>query len=63
MTAERLRDRETGRFIKTECPDLNCDGHLEYEGDYFSRCNGLVDPNDETKELQACEYSRYPVSP
>ena len=44
---------DQGRFIPLACDDPDCDGRLMREQDGW-RCNGLVDPNNPNKELQAC---------
>jgi len=47
-----------GRFISNKCPDPNCDGVLQHRQNKYGEnrweCDGLVDPNDITKELQPC---------
>ena len=49
---------DKGHFVPTECPDPNCTpGRLVYEGNGYWRCDGLVDPNDPSKELEACDRS------
>lgn len=51
---------EKGRFVSLVCPDEDCDGFLVPEKDLLGlecwRCNGLVDPNDSDKDLEACEF-------
>ncbi len=47
---------DKGRFVPLTCPDVNCSGMLRHEGDGLWRCDGLVDPNDENKELEACNF-------
>src|SRR5690242_7870994 len=39
-TMARPRD-DKGHFMSLECPDLDCDGHLEFEGDGIWQCCGL----------------------
>lgn len=46
---------DKGRFVPFMCPDPNCSGKLVLEGDVWV-CDGLVDPNDENKELQECHF-------
>ncbi len=54
---------DRGRFVQLECADKNCDGKLVYEADArfggHWRCDGLVDPNDDRKELQACPRTHF----
>lgn len=48
---------ERGRFVPTTCPLPDCTpGHLKYEGGGHWRCDGLLDPNDPNKELEACWF-------
>lgn len=58
---------DKGRFVPLACPDPECDGNLVYESDpRFGghwRCNGLVDPNDPTKELDACTRTHFDGEP
>ena len=56
MTARpRLKD---GRFVSTDCPVCGC-GTLQQETPNEWRCDGLRDPEDQNKELEACEYGIY----
>lgn len=56
MTARpRLKD---GRFISSDCPACGC-GTLRQEAPNEWRCDGLRDPEDPNKELEACEYGIY----
>lgn len=48
--APRLRN---GHFVGRDCPE--CGGKLQPEGDGDWRCDGLIDPEDPRKELEACE--------
>lgn len=53
---------DKGHFVSRECPNPDCDGTLQYEVDPLTkvgiwRCDGLVDPNDPNKELEACDFS------
>lgn len=58
--SDRLRDSR-GQFIKKECPE--CGDQLVMEchadGAITWRCDGLIDPEDENKELQACKYETW----
>lgn len=56
--AERPYD-ERGRFVPLACPHLGCDGKLVREvhhGWACWRCDGLIDPDDVSKPLDACEF-------
>lgn len=44
-----------GRFVSRQCPVEGCDGSLRWAGSQWE-CDGLVDPNDERKELQTCGF-------
>ena len=44
-----------GQYVPMQCPRCGS-GALVYEGNKFWRCSGLDDPNDENKELIACEW-------
>lgn len=44
---------KNGQFVSADCPECGC-GTLQPEGDDW-RCDGLVDPEDENKELIPCE--------
>ena len=47
-----------GRFVPRACPI--CDnGHLQPDGDGYWRCDGLLDPEDENKELEPCLYTHH----
>lgn len=49
---------DKGRFFSRNCPDPNCGcGQLQYEGDGWWRCDGLVDPARTDQELEACTYA------
>lgn len=48
------RDRQ-GRAISRQCPV--CDGKLQFEGDGYWRCDGLVDPARDHLPLEACTYT------
>lgn len=54
QTDARPRDK-TGRFIPIVCPECSS-GDMVLE-DGFWRCNGLADPGDDSKPLEACSYS------
>jgi len=56
-----MRDN-TGRIVPRYCPNPMCSGELvpdrpDYYGQVKIICNGLVDPGDESKELEACEHT------
>lgn len=57
-TERRPRD-DHGHFVPLECPVSGCDGKLVHEGDGIWQCNGLVDPDDENKQLEACRYAHF----
>lgn len=72
MAQQPYDDR--GRRVSKACPNPDCDGTLQPEsvrdlqsgkliGKTLWRCNGLVDPNDPDKELQACEFSHMDGDP
>ena len=48
-----------GRYVPLACPDINCGGVLRYEGDGVWRCDGLVDPCHDDKELFAYTFTHY----
>lgn len=63
---------DRGRFVPLDCPDPNCGaGRLVYEPEHYAlggtvpvwRCDGLVDPCDTSKELQACEFTHIDGNP
>lgn len=45
-----------GQLISRECPRCGC-GTLQDAGDGFWRCDGLKDPDDDSKPLEACDYT------
>lgn len=47
----------SGRFVPKECPV--CGGTLEYEGHGVWACDGLVDPEDPSKELECCPFDHF----
>lgn len=55
MGAPMPRD-ERGRFLSKTCPECG-DGRLHREGDGYWHCDGLIDPEDVTKELEPCYYT------
>lgn len=42
-----------GRWLAQLCPDPNCGGYLQDEGDGWLRCDGLTHDTDEG-ELREC---------
>lgn len=48
---------ENGRQVPCICPNPDCSGYLQYQGNSLWTCDGLVDPNDLNKELQPCDFS------
>jgi hypothetical protein len=44
---------EFGRWLARRCPDLNCGGMLQDEGDGWLRCDGLTHDTDDG-ELRDC---------
>lgn len=44
-----------GRAISKDCPKCGY-GKLEYAGNGFWTCNGLMDPENPQKELEACDF-------
>ena len=56
-----------GHFVPLDCPDPLCGGRLQedsgYRGETIWTCDGLVDPEDDNKELQACNFSHRPGDP
>jgi hypothetical protein len=46
---------DLGHFVGKECPECG-NGKLVYEGNGHWRCDGLADPEDENKPLDACTY-------
>lgn len=51
-----------GHKVPFDCPNPNCSGRLQPETTSAEcktiwRCDGLVDPNDPRKELEACEFT------
>jgi len=67
---KRPRD-DKGHFVPLDCPDPNCSaGRLVYEPSHSHfgmtpiwRCDGLVDPGDPSKELEACGFSHIDGDP
>ncbi len=45
-----------GRKVSRECPQCGC-GKLRFEGHGIWRCDGLMDPEDDAKELEACDFT------
>lgn len=59
---------EKGRKLSRLCPNPDCSGTLQLEKDTLTgrevwQCDGLVDPNDPSQELQACEFSHIDGEP
>ena len=52
-----------GQFVPRQCPVDGCDGTLRPDGPNHWACDGLLDPNDENKELQPCRYSHHNGEP
>lgn len=56
---------DKGHFVPLDCPNPFCSaGKLVYEPHTYTyaaggiwRCDGLVDPDDSNKELEACTFS------
>jgi len=46
---------DLGHFVGKECPECG-NGKLVYEGNGHWRCDGLADPEDDNKPLDACAY-------
>lgn len=63
MKVQPRPKNEKGRFIPLHCPNPECDGDLQYEGDGLWRCDGLLDPGHDDKELAACEFTHYRGDP
>ena len=50
---KRLRPYDDqGRFVPLACRNPECTGTLVYQGHGSWECDGLVDPNDPSKELE-----------
>lgn len=43
-----------GRFVLLKCRNPECVGRLVHMGDGWWECDGLVDPDDPSKELECC---------
>ena len=57
---ERMIPRDDkGRIISRRCSNPECDGILHYEGEGVWVCDGLLDPNDPAKELEACMNTHF----
>lgn len=54
---------ERGRKVVKACPNPDCCGTLQHQGDGLWECDGLVDPNDQQKELEACAFSHQDGEP
>ena len=49
-----MNPRVNGKFISNKCPDRNCEGTLQHVSDTVWECDGLIDPESTTQELQPC---------
>lgn len=56
MSDTHLPRDESGRFVPLDCPVPNCGGRLVYQGYRSWECDGLIDPDDPTKELEPCVF-------
>jgi hypothetical protein len=58
---------DKGHFVPRACPNPDCSGILQAEHEPGTglvwRCDGLIDPNDPNKELEACEFSHIDGQP
>lgn len=54
---------ERGRKVSMECTNPDCCGTLQYAGNGTWECDGLVDPNDPNKELDACAFTHQDGEP
>lgn len=64
--ARRLPYDDNGRFVPLACQDQNCGGGklvLEDPEHGVWECDGMVDPNDPSKELEVCTYSHFDGEP
>lgn len=48
-----------GRFVRTACPKVNCDGELRPDRDGWWRCDGLTHEEPDGP-LYACEHVHHP---
>lgn len=61
-TIKRAPQDDKGRFIPVKC-ELCGGGTLRYQGSGFWSCDGLLDPEDPNKELEACPAFHYDGEP
>ena len=54
---------EQGRKVSRDCPNPDCCGTLQDIGNAIWECDGLVDPNDPNKELEACAFTHQDGEP
>lgn len=57
---------DKGHFIPLDCPNPLCCGRLHRNDQYGEEvwsCDGLVDPEDDHKELQPCAFEHVPGRP
>lgn len=57
QTHPKLPYDDKGRYVSLSCPLAECGaGTLRYESDGMWHCDGLIDPGDDDKPLEACWY-------
>jgi hypothetical protein len=54
---------ERGKKVSRACPNPDCYGTLQDMGNGNWECDGLVDPNDPNKELEACTFTHQDGEP
>ena len=57
---------DKGRFVPLDCPNPLCSGRLQQDHEFGREvwtCDGLVDPEDDNKELEACTFAHVPGDP
>ena len=55
----RLPRDDKGRFVPLDCPNCGC-GRLRLEDTRgVWECDGLMDPEDPSKELEVCTYAHF----
>lgn len=53
-----------GRFVPLACRNPDCgNGTLRLEENGMWECDGLMAPNDPSKELEVCTYSHFDGDP